>query len=70
MDNLQKILSVIFYLIWILLGLLLFAGIIFIIVANPIGSLLESSPFGAGGGPGGGQFGPPEGGQSQGPPGR
>lgn len=64
--------ATIFYLIWIPLGILLIAGIIFLIVANPIGNLLENLPFGGppgvdqggfgpGGIPGGGQFGPPEG---------
>lgn len=40
MDSLNKILSIIFYLIWIPLGLVLLAGIIFVIVANPLGQIM------------------------------
>ncbi len=60
MDNLNKILATIFYLIWIPLGILLIAGIVFLIVANPIGSFLENLPFGGPSGSGG--FGQPGGG--------
>lgn len=67
MQNFKSVLQLIYYLIWIPLGILLIAGIIFLIVANPIGSLLESLPFG--GPPGGGGFGPGGGGQF-GPPGQ
>lgn len=59
MEKLNQVLSIIFYLIWIPLGILLIAGIVFLIVANPIGSLLESLPPGAAGG---GGFAPPSGG--------
>lgn len=59
MEKLNQILSTIFYLIWIPLGIFLIAGIIFLIVANPIGSLLQSLPSGV---PAGGGFAPPGGG--------
>ncbi len=48
MDRLIKFLQVIYYFIWIPLGLLLIAGIVFLIVANPLAKLGEF------GGPGGG----------------
>lgn len=41
MDKLRQTLAVIFYLIWIPLGLLLIAGIIFLAVANPLAGIME-----------------------------
>lgn len=51
MNNLREILTVVFYLIWIPLGILILAGIVFLITANPLGGLLEL--FQAGGASGG-----------------
>ncbi len=52
MDRLIKFLQVIYYLIWIPVGILLLAGIIFLIVANPLSGLTEALKGlgGAGGG--------------------
>lgn len=50
-EKLNQILSTIFYLIWIPLGIFLIAGIIFLVVANPLGQLGQLLQ---GGGPGGG----------------
>lgn len=62
MEKLNRVLATIYYLIWIPVGLLVMAGMIFLIVANPVGRFLESMQFGpGGGGPGGG--GGPSGGQ-------
>ena len=44
MEKLRQTLAVIFYLIWIPLGLLLIAGIIFLIVANPLAGLMSGGP--------------------------
>lgn len=60
MQAFKSVLQIIFYLIWVPLGLFIFALIIFLIVADPLeklGSLGSGSSFG---GPGG--FGPPGGG--------
>jgi len=58
-EKLRQILAVIFYLIWIPLGLLLIAGIIFLVVANPLAGLMSGGPsagsgFEQSGTPGGG----------------
>jgi len=54
MDNFIKILQIIYYIIFIPLGILLIAGIIFLLLANPLGRFNQ----GFGGPPGGGDFGP------------
>ncbi|MBI2009772.1 MAG: hypothetical protein HYS86_01200 [Candidatus Chisholmbacteria bacterium] len=56
MAKLNQILELLFYLIWIPLGLLLVAGAIFIILANPLAKLEGAFPAG-----GYGQGGPPPG---------
>lgn len=60
MDKLIKVLQIIYYIIWIPLGLLLVAFIIYMMVANPLGRIMG----GGMGGPGGGFGGPPGGGGS------
>lgn len=59
MEKFIQVLSVIFYLIWIPLGLVLLAAILFMMMANPFGRMMGSAP-------GGSPFGPP-GGFGQGP---
>lgn len=63
MDKLRQTLEVIFYLIWIPLGILLLAGIIYLIAANPFAGMMEL--MSGGGGlplaPSGDSFGPPGG---------
>lgn len=48
MDNFLKLLQTIYYLIWIPLGILLIAGIIFMIIANPFAKLGEFGPSSGG----------------------
>ena len=50
MNGLRQILAVIFYLIWIPLGILILAVIVFLITANPLGGLLELLQAGGAGG--------------------
>ena len=59
MEKLRQTLSVIFYLIWIPLGLLLIAGAIFMIVARPFTGMMEGMQMMS-------QFGPPPGAESGG----
>ena len=61
MEKLRQTLAVIFYLIWIPLGLLLVAGAIFMIVANPFAGMMEMMSAGPPGG-----FGPPSFGEEDG----
>lgn len=41
MEKLIQVLATIFYLVWIPLGLLLLAGIVFLIVANPLAGIMD-----------------------------
>lgn len=57
MDNFIKVLQIIYYLIFIPLGVLLIAVIIYLVISNPLSQLSRGGgpPAGAGfGGPGGG----------------
>lgn len=47
-ENLNKAMQLIFYIVWILLGILLFGVIIYLVAANPMAKLGQ-----VGGGPGG-----------------
>jgi len=49
MEKFRHILAVIFYLIWIPLGVLLLAGIIFMIMANPFAGMMGMMSGGPGG---------------------
>lgn len=60
MEKVIQVLSLIFYFIWIPLGLVLLAAVLYMMMANPFGRMM-------GAGPGGGPYGPP-GGYGQGPP--
>ena len=42
MEKLNQVLSLIFYLIWIPLGILLIAGVVFLIVANPLAGIQQA----------------------------
>lgn len=61
MDSFITVLQIIYYIIFIPLGVLLIAGIIFLLVANPLGRFNQ----GFGGPPDGGNFGS---GSQSGPP--
>ncbi len=50
MEKINQVLSFIFYLIWIPLGLVLLAAVLYMLMANPFGRMMGSFP---GGGPGG-----------------
>lgn len=54
MDKFIQVLQIIYYLVFIPLGIILIAGIIFLVVANPLGKLGQFGPGGDPfGGPGG-----------------
>lgn len=55
MDKFIKVLQVIYYIIFIPLGILLVAFIIYLVVSNPLGKLMGGGFGGPGGGFGGGQ---------------
>lgn len=54
MEKVNQVLAFVFYLVWIPLGLVLIAFIIYLIVANPLGMMTQGF-----GGPGGGGYGGP-----------
>jgi len=59
LQSFKSVLQVIYYLIWIPVGILLLAGVIFLIVANPLEKLGQFGPGGdAFGGPPDRRFGP------------
>ncbi|MAG60067.1 hypothetical protein CMO96_04740 [Candidatus Woesebacteria bacterium] len=63
MNTLKNLLAIIFFLIWIPIGVLLLAGIIFLITANPLAGMMEGMQMMGGMGgdiPSGGQDFPSE----------
>jgi len=60
LQGFKSVLQLIFYLIWIPLGFLLFAVIVFLIISNPLSKLSPGGFGGPGGSPS--SFDPPDGG--------